>query len=236
MNYAFDLHFHSCLTPYGGEHMTPQNIASICALAGYDIVALTDYNTCGNSAAFQAAAEAKGLLAVPGMELCLREDAHVICLFPSLEQALEFSKFVRSKLPDLRNNPEVLGHQILMDEHNHVVGEDMDFLVCGCDIGVDEIVPLVDQYGGVVYPAHLDLDAYSVLANLGIWDTKWGFTLAEVGADCPDDFFESVPALSGIRRITGCNAQTIDQIPPCSQTMDLPERTAQAVINWLKGC
>ena len=58
MNYSFDLHLHSCLSPYGGEDMTPFNIASMCALAGYDIVALTDYNSCGNSAAFQAAAEA----------------------------------------------------------------------------------------------------------------------------------------------------------------------------------
>ena len=66
MNYSFDLHLHSCLSPYGGEDMTPFNIASMCALAGYDIVALTDYNSCGNSAAFQAAAEAEGLLAGRG--------------------------------------------------------------------------------------------------------------------------------------------------------------------------
>ena len=58
MNYTFDLHLHSCLSPYGGEDMTPKGIADLCAALGYDIVALTDYNSCGNSAAFQAAADA----------------------------------------------------------------------------------------------------------------------------------------------------------------------------------
>ena len=39
MNYSFDLHIHSCLTPYGGDAMTPKNIAEMCSHAGYDIVA-----------------------------------------------------------------------------------------------------------------------------------------------------------------------------------------------------
>ena len=149
MNYSFDLHIHSCLTPYGGDAMTPKNIAEMCSRAGYDIVALTDYNTCGNSAAFQKAAEAEGLLAVPGMELCLREDAHVICLFPDLDRALAFSKVVRSKLPELENSPQVFGSQILMDEDNQVLGEETAFLVGSADIGAYEVVALVEQNGEV---------------------------------------------------------------------------------------
>jgi hypothetical protein len=233
LNYSFDLHLHSCLSPYGGEHMTPKNIASVCALAGYDIVALTDYNTCGNSAAFQKAAEAEGLLAVPGMELCLREDAHVICLFPDLERALAFSDMVREKLPQLENNPAVFGEQVLVDENDTVLGNESAFLVGAADIGTYEIIPLVEQYGGVVYPAHLNSDSYSVLANLGLWDPDMGFKLAEVSFDCPDSFCERAD-LSGLRFIKGCNAHTIDQIPNQEQTMNLPERTAQAVIDWLK--
>ena len=234
MNYSFDLHLHSCLSPYGGEDMTPFNIASMCALAGYDIVALTDYNSCGNSAAFQAAAEAEGLLAVPGMELCLREDAHVICLFPDLDRALAFSQLVRGKLTDLENDPDVFGSQILMDEHNNVLGSDTAFLVGSRDIGAYEAADLVKQYGGVAYPAHLDRDSFSILANLGLWDPAMGFDLVEVTPDCPDSFFQT-PGLENVRHITGCNARSIDQIPPYHQMMDLPERTAQAVIDWLRG-
>ncbi len=235
MNYSFDLHIHSCLSPYGADEMTPGNIIDMCALTGYDIVALTDYNSCGNSAAFQAAAEEKGLLAVPGMELCLREDAHVICLFPSLEQAFAFEKVVRAKLPDLENDPDVFGSQLLVDANGQVVGSDSAFLVGSCDIGAYEIVPLVEQYGGVVFPAHLDADSFSVLSNLGLWDPDMGFPLVEVSSACPENFFDTVPGLSGVRHITGCNAHTLYQIPPHHQMADLPEKTAQAVIDWLKG-
>ena len=213
--------------------MTPKNIASVCALAGYDVVALTDYNSCGNSAAFQKAAEERGLLAVPGMELCLREDAHVICLFPDLEKAVAFSDLVRSKLPRLENDPQIFGDQILMNENDDPLGQDTAFLVGAADIGAYEIVPLVEQFGGVVYPAHLNSDSYSLLANLGLWDDGMGFKLAEVSMDCPDSFCERTD-LSSLRFIKGSNAHTIDMIPDQAQTMDLPERTAQAVIDWLK--
>lgn len=233
MNYSFDLHIHSCLTPYGGDAMTPKNIAEMCSRSGYDIVALTDYNSCGNSAAFQKAAEAEGMLAVPGMELCLREDAHVICLFPDLERALAFSDLVRSKLPQLENNPAVFGSQTLVDENNQVLGQDSAFLVGAADIGAYEVVSLVEQYGGVVFPAHMDSSAYSLLGMLGLWDPDMGFRLAEVSLNCPDSFCQRKD-LSGLRFIRGCNAHTIDVIPNQSQVMDLPERTAQAVIDWLK--
>lgn len=235
MNYSFDLHLHSCLSPYGSEDMTPNNIADMCAASGYDIVAMTDYNSCGNSAAFQAAAQRRGLLAVPGMELCLREDAHVICLFPTLEQALAFDAVVRGKLTDLENDPEIFGSQLLVDENDRVTGSDSAFLVGSCDIGAYEIVSLAGQYGGVAFPAHLDRDSYSILSNLGLWDEGMGFPLVEVTPECPDSFFAVNPGLEQARHITGCNARALDQIPPQRQTMDLPERTAQAVIDWLRG-
>ena len=234
MNYSFDLHIHSCLSPYGGDAMTPKTIAGMCAHAGYDIVALTDYNSCGNSTAFQRAAEAEGLLAVPGMELCLREDAHVLCLFPDLERALAFSDHVRGKLIALENDPDIFGSQILMNEHDEVLGQETAFLVGSADIGAYEIVALVEQYGGVAIPSHLDGDAYSLLSVLGLWDDCMGFKVADVSMDCPDSFIQR-PDLSSLRFIKGCNAHTIDRIPNQYQTMELPERTAQAVIDWLKG-
>ena len=85
---AFDLHLHSCLSPCGSNDMTPANLAGMCALAGLQVVALTDHNTTGNCAAFAQAAARHGLLAIPGMELCTREEVHMVCLFPKLENAI----------------------------------------------------------------------------------------------------------------------------------------------------
>ena len=60
-SYFYDLHIHSCLSPCADDDMTPNNIASMCALTGYDIVALTDYNSCGNSAGGAELCAASGI-------------------------------------------------------------------------------------------------------------------------------------------------------------------------------
>ena len=38
--------------------MTPATVAGLCRLAGLEVAALTDHNTCGNCPAFCAAAQA----------------------------------------------------------------------------------------------------------------------------------------------------------------------------------
>ena len=72
--------------------MTPATIAGLCKLAGLDVAALTDHNTCGNCAAFCQACQAYGLLGLPGMELCTAEEVHVVCLLPDLAAADAFSR------------------------------------------------------------------------------------------------------------------------------------------------
>ena len=55
--YYYDLHIHSCLSPCGDNDNTPNNLAGMATLAGLQIMALTDHNTCKNCPAFFAAAK-----------------------------------------------------------------------------------------------------------------------------------------------------------------------------------
>ena len=231
-DFFFDFHLHSCLSPCGSEDMTPANIAGMCALAGYDIVALTDHNTVGNCAAFCQAAEAYGLLALPGMELTCLEEVHVVCLFPDLEHALPFGELVRRRLPPMDNDPRFFGPQLLMDRRGRLLGEGAAMLAGAPDIGVYEAAALVREYGGLAYPAHIDRDSFSVLANLGLWDPEMGFSLAELSRRCPPELLHR-PDLAGLRFVTGCDAHYLDQIPDAEQAMALPERSPQAVLRWL---
>ena len=52
----YDLHIHSCLSPCGSDDMTPNNLVNMAALLGYDLIAVTDHNACGNAAAVLQAA------------------------------------------------------------------------------------------------------------------------------------------------------------------------------------
>ena len=55
------------------------------------------------------AGESAGLLVIPGMELCTSEEAHVVCLFETLEGALAFDRYVYENMPHVKNRPEILG-------------------------------------------------------------------------------------------------------------------------------
>ncbi len=214
--------------------MTPANIAGMCALAGLDVVALTDHNSCANCAAFAQAAAERGLLAVPGMELCTREEVHVVCLFPALEQALAFSDYVGSKLPPIPNKPHIFGHQIRMDSRDTVLGEETLLLAGAADIGLYELPKLMEKYGGLAFPAHIDRKSNSLLSQLGLWTHDLNFPLAEVTRYCPADLFERKD-LQGLRHISASDAHDLAQICDASQSMELPEKTIQAVLFWLKN-
>jgi len=233
MRLAFDLHMHSCLSPCGGEDNTPANLAAMCALAGLQVVALTDHNTTGNCAAFCAAARKNGLLALPGMELTTLEEVHVVCLLPDLDAAAAFGQYVRDRLPPIPNDPKQFGPQVLMDEQDGVLGEDTAFLAGATSIGVYDAAALVSSFGGVAYPAHIDRPAFSLLGNLGLWDPAMGFPLAEVTPHCPPDLPQR-PDLAGVPLIRDCDAHYLDQIPDAHQFMDLPQATIPAVLAWLR--
>lgn len=234
MKFAFDLHMHSCLSPCGGEENTPADLAGMCALAGLDIVALTDHNACGNCRAFTAACAAYDILALPGMELTTAEEVHVVCLFPDPDRAEGFAAHVRKTLPPIPNKPDIFGPQVLMDEKDGVLGEETAFLAGATSVGVYQAAALVESYGGFAFPAHIDRPSFSLLANLGLWDPSMGFALAELSRQCPPGFADR-PDLRGVRLISDCDAHYLDQIPDAHQYMELPEKTPQAALDWLRG-
>lgn len=234
MKLAFDLHLHSCLSPCGDEDMTPANLAAMCALAGLQVVALTDHNSTGNCASFARAAARHGLLAIPGMELCTKEEVHVVCLFPDLERADSFSLRVRELLPPVKNNQDMFGAQILMDDGDSVIGEETALLAGAADISLYDVPDLVTSFGGFAYPAHIDRQANSLLSQMGIWDPELNFSLAEVSLHCPKQLFQRRD-LQNLRHIFACDAHYLHQIPDAYQFMEVPEATPEMVLKWLEG-
>lgn len=229
----YDLHLHSCLSPCGSQENTPADLAAMCALAGLNVVALTDHNTAGNCAAFLSAAARHGLLALPGMELTTAEEVHVVCLFPTLDAALAFDRLVSTHLPAVNNNPAIFGPQILMDDGDGVLGEEPRMLAAATDLPVGQVYPLVRSFGGVAYPAHIDRPSFSLLSNLGLWDPSLGFPLAELSLLCPPDFAASRPDLRGVRTITSSDAHYLHQIPDAQRTLEVDRPTPESVIDCL---
>jgi len=101
------------------------------------------------------------------MEATTREEVHVLCLFDTLEKALSWSERVYSLLPPIPNDPERLGDQVIVNENDEIEGEVDVYLGSALEMGLDEIGPLAEQYGGIVIPAHVDRPAFSMTSQLG---------------------------------------------------------------------
>ena len=119
---TYDLHTHSALSPCGDNDMTVNNMVNMAVLNGIRYLAVTDHNSCKNCPAAMKVAEALPITVIPGMELCTSEEVHVVCLFPTLESAMDFDKVVHDALPPIQNRPEIFGEQRVLNELDEPVG------------------------------------------------------------------------------------------------------------------
>jgi len=147
--------------------MFPEFILERAVKLGLDIIAVTDHNSSENAAAMIRAAQGTGIVVWPGMEVQTREEAHLLCLFDRLEQALAWQAAVYAHLPPLHNRPQVFGTQIVLDAEGEVVGANDRLLATSATFSVEEAVQGVRALGGLCIPAHVDRPMYSLLVNLG---------------------------------------------------------------------
>lgn len=178
--YFYDLHIHSCLSPCGDNDSTPDSIAGMGELNGLDIMALTDHNSCKNCPAFFKAAHRHGILPVAGMELTTSEEIHAVCLFGTLESALEFDREIEKRRILIPNRKDIFGEQLICDDQDNIVLEEEYLLSNATAISLEEAPMLVEKYGGICFPAHIDRNSNSITSVLGVFPKSPVFTCAEV--------------------------------------------------------
>lgn len=231
-----DLHLHSCLSPCGDGDMTPNNMVNMALLNGMEMIALTDHNSSLNCPAVMKLGQEAGLSVVPGMELCTAEEAHVVCLFSTLEAALEFSSYIRKRIPDIKNRPDIYGEQVVLDEKDDRIGTEELLLVTASSIGVDDVVSLTASYGGCAFPAHIDRPSYSVTASLGDIPPEAGFTCAEVSfAGDPSALREKYPALRDLFVLRNSDAHYLTNMPEEANVLLLEEKTPECLVQAIRN-
>ncbi len=205
--YYYDFHVHSCLSPCADNDMTPNNIAGMAALAGLNIVALTDHNSCKNCPAFFAAAKKQGIIPVAGMELTTAEDIHVVCLFEHLEDAMRFGDAVNDVRIHIPNRVDIFGDQLVVDENDETVETEPDLLSNATTLSLDDVPPLVKAHHGICFPAHVDREANGILATLGGFPPTPTFTIAEFhDAEKIEAYQNAHPQICGMQTVIGSDA------------------------------
>ncbi len=240
--YFYDLHVHSCLSPCGDDDMTPANIAGMATLNGLNIVALTDHNTSKNCPAFFAHAKRYGLIPVAGMELTTAEEIHVVCLFPTLEAAMEFDSFVDSRRVKIANKKAIFGNQFVMDVNDEVACEEPDLLINATTVDLEEAYREVTSRGGACYPAHVDRESGGMIAVLGDLPDRPEYAAFELNDKSSyGEYLEKYPKLRTMRYVVSSDAHYLQNISQAEHSIELDDepyssdKVRASLIAYLRG-
>ena len=145
-----DLHIHSCLSPCGDWDMSPRRIIQKSLEGGLDLIAICDHNTVENAGVAMREGEKQGVPVLPGMEVCSKEEVHILAIFQDLDPARKMQSYVYANLPG-ENKPEVFGCQVIANENDEVLGENPRLLIGATRLGLYDIVKKTHRIGRSQY-------------------------------------------------------------------------------------
>lgn len=183
--FAGDLHVHTVLSPCAHYDMAPRLIVGRAQEVGLDLIAITDHNSVENAWAVIEAAQGSTVTVFPGMEVETAEEVHVLTLFDTLDQAVQWQGVVYAHLPDLPNDEKRFGVQILVGPDDGVLDVLGRRLVMATDLPIDSVVKQVAAIGGICIPSHVDRPAYGLLGVLGLIPEGMDVAAVEVSPHCP---------------------------------------------------
>lgn len=211
-NFRADLHIHSCLSPCSDWDMSPKKIVQKSLEKRLDLIAICDHNTAENLPATLREGKRQGIAVLPGMEICSKEEVHLVTLFKNIEDSLTMQEYVYAHLPG-QNQPEVFGHQVIANEHDQVLGENPRLLIGATKLSLADIVTKVHQLGGICISSHVDRPSYSLIGQLGFIPPDLHLDAVEVSYRVTlDKALSQVPGIKGYPCVTSSDAHFLDDI------------------------
>ena len=208
-----DLHIHTCLSPCGDLEMSPQNIIRTAKEKGLDIIAITDHNSTRNVRTCMELGKKNNLFVIGGCEINTQEEVHCLAYFPDLEKLDEFQNFLDEHLPDIKNNPDIFGHQVAVDEDDNIIYEEEKALIMALDIDIESVSEKVLSMGGIFIPAHIDRSKNSIFSQLGFIPFDLKYSALEISWRTSfEKFIEKYPKLNKAHFIRCSDAHYLEDI------------------------
>ena len=235
MLYKADLHIHTILSPCGDLSMSPQNIVDTALSRGLQIIGITDHNSTRQAPLVKKIGEKHGLLVLCGCEITSKEEAHGLAFFKDDETLNEFQKFLDAHLPDIPNDPDKFGYQVVVDENEEIVYEEPRLLISALDVSLDDLYDEIHRLGGIFIPAHIDKPTTSLMSQLGFVppDIKAdGMELSKFNT--PEKFIKRFAYLKRFKFIQSSDAHILDTIGEVFTELDLSELSFDAVKSYFE--
>lgn len=146
--------------------MIPPDVMKRAAVMGIDIMAICDHNSCENAAPFIAAGRKGNVVVFPGMEVCTKEEAHILGLFDSLEAAMSLQDLVYAHIEGV-NDEDAFGIQAVVNEKGDPISINERLLIGATDLSIENVVDAIHAYNGVAIASHIDRESFSIIGQLG---------------------------------------------------------------------
>ena len=230
-----DLHIHSCLSPCSDWAMSPKKIIQQSLAVGLDVIALCDHNSAENAAATMREGQRQGVQVLPGMEICSKEEVHILALFDELEPALDMQAYVYANLPG-ENKTEVFGFQVIANEQDEVIGENPRLLIGATRLSLHDIVDKSHGLGGINISCHVDRPAYGIINQLGFipddlnldgLEVSYRIKLAEAA--------QTIPGVGNFSFVTASDAHLLNDIGKVFTVFELAEPSLAEIRLALAG-
>ena len=133
------------------------------------------------------------------------------------------------------NKAEIFGKQQIYNQQDQVEAEEENLLINSVDISFDRLWDLTISYGGVMFPAHIDKNANSLIANLGFVPPDSKFAAAEVkDLKKLHKLRKENPYLEHCRIISNSDAHYLEDINEPDLTIQVREKSVDGVLDALR--
>jgi hypothetical protein len=217
--------------------MSPFNILKYAREKELDIIGITDHNSTRQCLTVMKMARENDVLVLPGCEVNTREEVHCVALFETIELADEFQDYLDMHLPDIKNNPEYFGFQVVVNEEEHIIYEEEKLLIAGLKVSIEDVEKKVHQLGGIFYPAHIDRKANGIYAQLGVLPVHLKMDALELSYQADDQkMMHEHPEIKNYCIIRSSDAHYPEDIGRANSEFDLPERSFKALKEMFLKC
>lgn len=148
----YDLHIHSVLSPCADCLMTPNNIINMADLNGLDLIAVTDHNAARQLPVLEEIIRSYDMLLIPGIEITLGDDSHVLCYFKTVKEAYAFGERLTIHLGHKPRSERSYVMDVF-DRINRYV--DIDFSRT-TDLSMSDLKSMLKGYDHLLVAAHVD--------------------------------------------------------------------------------
>ncbi len=210
--YKADIHLHSVLSPCGDLLMTAESVTERAKRIGIDIISLTDHNSAENAEIFQYYCEINNIMFIPGMEVETKEEIHVLTFFPDLTILKQWQEKVYNSLPEIKNDEEFFGPQIILDCNDKYSRKNDKMLAASVNMTLSEVIKESENLKGIAVPAHLDKKK-SIISQLGFIPDNLAVDTVEISKNSDPDTFRKKHNISEkINIIQNSDSHYLDDI------------------------